>query len=246
MFRWLYTVYVGLVFMALAVIAMPVFFLASLLLPRAAAVRTMIGYNHIWVDIFCLLTGNRCKVYGREKIDVKQSYVFCCNHAAMADVLIVNAAVRQGFVPMGKIEAKKIPILGFVFKQIMVFVDRSDPESRRKSLQEIMQIAKQGISVFMFSEGTRNKTGHPPLLPFKSGAFKVAIETQMPIVPMVIINTRKLLPNERPPAYRTDMLAYYADPIPTAGLSENDVDMLRDKVYAIMENMLLTYDPIYT
>ena len=246
MLKWLYTAYIGLIFFVLALMAAPMFFLFATLLPKAKGVRAMIRYNNFWVDAFCFLTGNTCKVYGREKINPQQGYVFCCNHTSMADVLIVNAAIRQGYVPMGKIEAKKIPLLGFVFKQIMIFVDRSNPESRRQSLQEIMAIAKQGISVFMFAEGTRNKTGQVPLLPFKSGAFRVAIETQMPLSPLVIINARNLLPGERPPARRVDMVAYFSDPIPTIGLTEDDVDMLRDKVFAIMEKMLLENDPLYS
>jgi 1-acyl-sn-glycerol-3-phosphate acyltransferase len=96
---------------------------------------------------------------------------------------------------------------------------------------------------FVFPEGTRNKSLSEPLGPFKAGAFITAIDAQLPIAPFVVVGGRDLLPNEKLPAQRCNMTAYYADPIETKGLTLDDVEMLKNKTYAIMQQLLIEHDP---
>lgn len=240
-FRWIYTIWAALVFLFAALIGVFWFTLSSLL-PRRTAVGAMISYNVCWSKFFAFLTGSSYRVYGREKLQKEGAYIFACNHTGSGDIFITNIALRRPFCPLGKAEARKIPIIGYVFSKVMVFVDRSNPESRRKSLVELAKVVEQGISVLIFPEGTRNRTGNPPLLPFKSGAFRLAIEAQIPLVPMVITGVRDLLPNERPPLRPAAMSAYFGDPIETKGMTEQDINALKEQAYKVMNDLLLKYE----
>lgn len=242
--RYLYTIWAALLFIVLGLIGMLVFTIAGLF-PKKIALRICITYNWLWVHTWGLLTGVRYHISGVEHIDRNKAYVFVANHGSMSDAITTNASIPVPFSPMAKKEVLKIPILGYLFSKVAVLVDRSSPESRKASLAAIINLAEQGISTLLFPEGTRNRTGAVPLQTFKAGAFVTAIEAQLPIAPFVIIGARKLLPNEKPPVHPTTFTIVFAPPIETKGMTENDVDVLRNKTFMVMERLLITHDPQY-
>lgn len=238
--RWLYTIWSGLIFFLLLLLAVPAYFFADLIWKKKG-LKYMLDYNELWVNIWATLSGIKLKVINQGKVDPQTSYIFVANHSSMADAVISNTAIQHAFSPLAKIEIGKMPLMGYLFRKSSVLVNRSDKESRKQSIVKMLDNAKQGISVLIFPEGTRNKNPEIPLKPFYSGAFKVAIETQMPIAPLVYVGAYDLMPNEKLPLQACTITAIYADPIETKGLTENDVEQLKEQVFKVMEDLLLKY-----
>ena len=120
-------------------------------------------------------------------------------------------------------------------------VERGDPEKRAKSVEQLISVLKKGISIVIAPEGTFNMT-HKPLKEFYDGAFKVAIETQTPIKPLLFLDTYDRMGYEsifsvKPGKSRS----VYLEEIPVEGLTLDDVDFLKEKVYRIMEEKLIAY-----
>lgn len=247
-FRWIYTLWAIVLFFCLMLLQVVVFGLASLL-PKRQAVAISIRYNNIFVTIWGFLMGIRYHIVGAEGLDKKQAYIFASNHTSTLDIMIVNAAIWQPFCPLAKKEVTKIPLLGYAFSKVSVLVDRSSPESRRKSVDALKDVVRQGISILLFPEGTRNRTGQPPLLPFKSGAIRIALETNRPIMPMAIVGTRRMMPGSKPPLVlgRHILSCYFGTPIDVAGIEMTDenIDALKTRVFDAIDTLLRDNDPDY-
>lgn len=110
------------------------------------------------------------------------------NHISYMDIPMLVKVFREPVRPLGKIEMTKVPIFGFIYKNAIVTVDRSDAAHRAASLKILRSILNKGISIFVFPEGTFNET-HQPLKEFYNGAFKLAVETQTPIQPVLFLDT---------------------------------------------------------
>jgi len=130
---------------------------------------------------------------------------------------------------------KKIPLWGIMYKVGSVLVNRHDPESRKRSFNEMKNVLLvEKIHMLLYPEGTRNKTDQP-LKSFYDGAFNLAIETQKPILPTVIFNTRKILPPGKmfyALPHRIDV--HFLDPVSTVGLTPGDMESLKEKIFKIM------------
>jgi 1-acyl-sn-glycerol-3-phosphate acyltransferase len=139
--------------------------------------------------------------------------------------------------PLAKKELKKVPVFGWIVSRAAIIVDRSSNESRRKSMDHLKDVLKKGISILIFPEGTQNRS-KDLLAPFYDGAFRIAVETQQPIMPMVIHNAGKLMPPTefviRPGTIHIEVLPE----IPTTGLTTQDVPALKEKVMALMISKL--------
>ena len=149
---------------------------------------------------------------------------------------------RKPMRPLGKIEMTKIPIFGFIYKYAIVTVDRSDAQHRLQSLRILRSVLSKGISIFVFPEGTFNET-NKPLKEFYNGAFKLALETQTPIKPVLFLDTYKRMNNRsifslNPGKSRV----VYLEEMSVEGLGVNDVLVLRDMVYQKMEAALNAYN----
>lgn len=128
---------------------------------------------------------------GIEKIDPKKSYVFCPNHTSMIDIMLMFALTKNPFVFVGKKELKKIPVFGWVFKKSSIMVDRTDSESSRQAFEDAKRKLQNGTSVCIFPEGKVPGDESVVLDIFKSGAFRMAIEHQIPIVPITFYDCKK-------------------------------------------------------
>jgi len=95
--------------------------------------------------------------------------------------------------PLAKKELLKIPVFGWIASSAAVIVDRSSGESRKKSMDRLKNILSNGTSILLFAEGTQNRSKEP-LQPFKDGAFRIAIDAQEPILPMVVVGAGPLMP----------------------------------------------------
>lgn len=179
------------VFTVFMIILLPGILLPFMLGPRFGSIGYFFLY--LWSWIFSQLTFIRYKFYGRENFKKGQSYIYVSNHTSFLDIPGVRMIIPGQFRPLAKKELKKIPVFGWIASAATVIVDRSSHESRKKSMDRLKTMLRQGISILIFAEGTQNRTKEI-LQPFHDGAFRIAIDTQQPILPMVVIGAGPLMP----------------------------------------------------
>lgn len=202
----------------------------------------MIRLCMLWADIWFPLIFIRHKKIFEAPHNKSKSYIFVSNHISYLDAAIIVKAIRQPFRPLGKVEMAKVPVFGFIYKNAIVTVDRSSASNRAKSVRILKSIINKGISVLVFPEGTFNMTTQP-LKEFYDGAFRVAIETQTPLRPVLFLDAYRRMPYESlflmtPGISRI----VYLNEIAVEGLSLDDLPKLKEHVYRIMEQKLVEYD----
>src|SRR5690349_21581852 len=171
-------------------------FLPGLVLPFFFGLRAgSIGYFFLWLWswIFSILTFIRYEFYGRENFKKGQSYVLVSNHTSFLDLPGLRMLIPGQFRPLAKKELKKIPVFGWIAQAATIIVDRSSHESRKKSIDKLKSILREGISILIFAEGTQNRTKEI-LQPFHDGAFRIAVDTQQPLLPISVVGAGKLMP----------------------------------------------------
>lgn len=144
----------------------------------------------IWARCVLFGMGFYPKIHQEESIDLKKSYMFIANHTSMTDIMLMLIAIKNPFVFVGKKELSKIPLFGFFYKRTCILVDRSSQKSRMEVYNRAQKRLNQGLSICIFPEG-----GVPSeeviLDEFKDGAFRLAIEHQISIVPMTFYDNKK-------------------------------------------------------
>ena len=134
------------------------------------------------------------KVTGKENVDPKQSYVFVANHQSFLDVFAVYGWLPNNFKWLMKKEIRKVPFVGTACAVAgHIFVDRSNPRAALQSMDHIKKELVDGISTVIFPEGTRTKTGE--MGRFKQGAFKIAMDMGLPVVPLSLNGFFKAMPS---------------------------------------------------
>ncbi len=184
--------------------------------------------------------GAKVKVTGRENLEDDRSYVFISNHRSYLDTatLFFYAGKKMGLV--AKKELLKAPVLGQGMSFVnIIAIDRSNPERARQSMEKAREVMKQGYSFGVFAEGTRAMPGE--LLPFKKGAFHLALQTNSPIIPVAIKNTDWMMGKKTGVAFSGEIEMALLPPIETAGLNaENDLMELLIKTRIAIANELRT------
>ena len=190
-FKKVYAFYGTVVFSAIMVVLFP-FVLALSYFGRKGV---WVGFYlvKLWCFLFHALTFVYVKMKVSKNVKASESYMYVGNHTSMLDTTATPISIPGTVRPLGKKELAKVPLLGQVLRQYGVYVDRSDRASRRKSVEKLIEKAKQGDSIYIFPEGTMNRTGKI-LQDFHSGAFRIAKETGLDIVPMVTHNAGKIMP----------------------------------------------------
>ena len=145
-----------------------------------------------WANTILFVMGFKIDLFEEEALDNTKSYMFCPNHTSMIDVMVMLSIAKNPFVFVGKKELTKIPIFGFFYKRTCIIVDRSDSKSRLAVFEEARRRLCEGLDVCIFPEGLVPDDESVILSEFKNGAFKLAIEHQIPIVPMTFYDCKKL------------------------------------------------------
>lgn len=138
-----------------------------------------------WSRVLCYAACAKVKVEGKQNIDPNKSYIFVSNHQSAFDIWMIYGWLPTTFCWVMKKELRKIPFVGFACEKLgHIFIDRKSPIEARKSIERAEHQMKKGYSVVIFPEGTRTKTGL--VGPFKRGAFNIASDLGLPIVPITI------------------------------------------------------------
>jgi len=237
----IFTIYAFLIFIGFLFLIFPLVIVASFF-GKIRGGNFIYWLCHLWADFFLLMTG----IFHRNIFEVlhdrSRQYVFVFNHISNMDIPVILKTIRrQQFRVLGKAEMAKIPIFGFLYRSAAVMVERGDPEKRARSVAQLKSVLSKGISIVIAPEGTFNMT-HRPLKEFYDGAFKIAIETKTAIKPVLFLDTYDRMGYEsifsiKPGRSRS----VYLEEISVDGLTLDDVDLLREKVFKIMEQKLIEY-----
>ncbi len=236
--RIIYSLYAILTFVALLLVIFPFVLLASLF-GKIQGGNIIYWICGIWSDVWFFLIG----VWSRKQLLAgaprkDQQYIFVANHISYMDIPMIVKTIRQPTRALGKAEIAKVPVFGFLYRYGAIMVDRSSPEARKKSVMQLKSVLRKGISVFIFPEGTFNETGQP-LKDFYDGAFRIAIESQTPLLPVIFPDTVQRLHYSSILSFTPGRCrAVFLEPIPVEGLTVDDMPALKTKVYKRMESAL--------
>jgi len=237
--QWIYTAYSALIFAALMII-LGLFIVIPLLISNHGD-KVSFVFIRIWAKTWAFLSGIRFEVQGQEWIKKNTPYIFIFNHRSFIDAPILPIAIPQELRALGKKEISKIPIFSWVVGRLAVWVDRSSIESRKASLEKMIKIARGGFSVVVAPEGTRNDTSET-LLPFQKGAFRLSVETKIPILPMAIIGADQIMRRGSILLSPGKVRIYFSEPLAPPTPSDTAVDEFTTKCKNRLEAMVLAHE----
>lgn len=238
--RYIYSIYALLTFMIVMLMVMPFVFL-SLPFGRVKGGNLIYHLCKIWAGVWYFFLGVRHQEIHEIEHEKSQQYIFIANHNSYMDIPPVVLIAHNPLRILGKFESSKIPIFGWIYREAVIMVDRSNPERRAQSVRDLKQAIADGLSIFIFPEGTFNESENP-LKSFYDGAFRIAIETQTPIKPLLFIDTieRMHFSTVFSITPGKSRVVYLAD-IPVAGLTLDDLPDLKARAYKQMEEGLRRY-----
>ncbi len=236
--RVLYNIY-------LICFALPVFLVLTVLTAVVTIIGSFLGGAHIWgyypgkvwSILTCYVFLLPVKVNGREKLHKHTSYIFVPNHQGAFDIFLIYGFLGRNFKWMMKKSLRKIPFVGKACESAgHIFVDRSGPRKVLETIRKAKLSLVDGISLVVFPEGSRSFTGH--MGKFKKGAFQLADELQLSVVPITIDGSFDIMPRTCKWIHRYQMIMTIHDPIPPKGSGNDDVMALRDEAYNLVMSAL--------
>jgi 1-acyl-sn-glycerol-3-phosphate acyltransferase len=240
-FRAIFTCYIFILFIAFLLFIFPLVIIASFF-GKIRGGNFIYDLCKLWSHFVLFMAGIYIKRIYQSPLQASKQYVFVFNHISYLDIPVIMKAIpKQHFRVLGKAELGKIPIFGFLYKNAVVSVDRSDVANRAKSVLQLKAVLRKGISIVVSPEGTFNMT-HKPLKEFYEGAFKVAIETQTPIKPLLFLDVYDRLNYKSVFSLNPGKCRIvYLEEVSVAGLTLQDVKTLKETVYKKMEEGLVKY-----
>lgn len=232
--RWLYCCVALVLFIAGMLLVFPFVIIFSFYGPVRGG-NLIYKVCTIWDWTWMTLMGLRHRRLPGSVPDPEKQYVFVANHISYLDIPLILRVIRgRAFRILGKAEMRKVPIFGYIYSQAVVMVDRSSPDQRSKSVRELIGVLRQGISIFIFPEGTFNETDKA-LKEFYDGAFRIAIETQTPIKPVLFLDTYERMHYSslfslNPGVLRTVFLPE----VSVEGMTLDDLGGVKERVFLMM------------
>ena len=192
----------------------------------------------VWLDSLLRIGFIRVNTIIEEGFDKNQTYVITPNHGSRLDIICLVARLPLFFSFLAMDEFKKVPLYGKWFRTLDLGVNRKNPIQAARSYLQSKKVIESGRSLVMFPEATISKIV-PELSDFKDGPFRLAIEKQVPILPITFIGNYKLIPDQGVFEIRPGkVIQYVHTPIQTKGLELKDVEFLKNKVQMIISNKL--------
>ncbi|MCB9182276.1 MAG: 1-acyl-sn-glycerol-3-phosphate acyltransferase [Flavobacteriales bacterium] len=240
-FRWLYKLWFAMVFFSsLVLLYLP--FRVLLYTPRRY--HKAFRLKRAWAAYLSFASGAPLRIVRRAALP-EPPYIICCNHSSYLDIIQMYNVIPRYFLFIGKYELLRWPLFNIFFRDMNIAVNRGNKVEAGKAFRKAAVAIDRGTSIAIFPEGTIPDYT-PRMKPFKDGAFKLAIEKQVPIVPVTFIDHWRIFgePLELFARARPGMArAVIHDAVPTQGLVEADLPALRKRVYDIIEGPLLADDP---
>lgn len=224
-------------------IALPVLLVLTMLTALTTIIGSWIGDAHvwgyypgkIWSILICKILLIPVEVRGHEYVDRKTSYVFVANHQGSFDIFLIYGFLGRNFKWMMKKSLRKIFLVGKACESARhIFVDKSGPKKIQETYSKAREILKEGTSLVVFPEGARTFTGHMGV--FKRGAFQLADELQLPVVPVTINGSFDVLPRTSGFGFvkRHKLILQIHPPIPPKGKGPEYIKDTMDKAYTVV------------
>jgi 1-acyl-sn-glycerol-3-phosphate acyltransferase len=238
--QWIYCIYALALFIGIMFILFP-FVLIAALFGKTKGGNMIYRLCILWADLWFPLVFIFHKNQAEQWPDKNKQYIFVGNHISYIDAPLLAKTIRRPIRALGRIELSNTPVFGFIYRSVVVIVDRSDALHRAKSVRNLKSIIGKGVSIIVMPEGTFNMTDKP-LKNFYDGAFRVAIETQTTLKPFLLLdpfdrmhykNIFTLTPGKS--------RSVFLEEIPVAGLTLDDLPALKQKTYDLMERKLIEY-----
>jgi 1-acyl-sn-glycerol-3-phosphate acyltransferase len=192
-----------------------------------------------WMQLFFFLTGCSLKIKGNRNFKPGEKYIVVCNHNSLMDVPVTTPFIPGANKTIAKAEMAKIPLFGLIYKRGSILVDRKDRDSRRSSFSKMKAVLNMGIHMCIYPEGTRNRTDLP-LKEFHDGAFRLSIETGVPILPALIFNTKKILPPGKAFYFWPSQMEMHFLP-PVYVTQKENYESLKIKIHDIMSRYYIEF-----
>ncbi len=225
--------------------ALPLLVILTILTALITIAGSLLGGAHfwgyypgkIWSQLVCLLLLIPVEVHGREKLHKRTSYIFVPNHQGAFDIFLVYGFLGRNFKWMMKKSLRKIPFVGKACESAgHIFVDRSGPKKMLDTIRQAEASLKDGVSLVVFPEGARTFTGK--MASFKKGAFQLADDLQLPVVPVTIDGSFQVLPRTSKLISRHRMILTIHDPIPPKGQGAENIRQTMEEAYAAVQSAL--------
>jgi 1-acyl-sn-glycerol-3-phosphate acyltransferase len=188
---------------------------------------------HVWAKSIIAFSGVKVTVTGLKNIHPEKSYIYMCNHQSNFDIPVLLAFLAVQFRWLAKAELFKIPVFGQGMRGAgYISIDRSNQASAFESISEAARKIKNGVSVMIFPEGTRSKDGK--IKAFKKGGFVLAVDSGVPIVPVILKGTYAIMPKGRLRINPGPVDLEIQKPIETCGYTRESKAVLMDRVKAVM------------
>ena len=232
-------------------IALPLIVIETVIICSCIIVGAALGFGHFWANypprlwarIILWLLFIPVKVEGRNRLDPKESYVFVANHQGAFDIFLIYGHLNRNFKWMMKYQLRKIPFVGFACaKTHQIFVDKRGPKKIKATYDLARETLQDGTSVTVFPEGSRSYTGHMGI--FKKGAFMLADELQLPVVPLTINGSFNIMPRTRDMKFARwhRLTLTIHDPIYPVGKGPDNVEATKNQAYdSVMSALVPEY-----
>ena len=184
--------------------------------------------------VVIFFAGTKVIVKGEENIPKDTPVLYVGNHRSFFDIILTYVRVPRPTGYVSKKEMDRVPLLGVWMRHLhCLFLDRKDIKQGMKVILEAIEKAKSGISICIFPEGTRNKTGGE-MLPFHEGSFKIADKANIPIIPMTLVNTEEIFENHLPKIKKTTVIIEYGKPIYMSDMERDEKKRIGTSVRALI------------
>lgn len=204
--------------------------LASMLVDRRG--RCAHRCARAWSRLILATTGVRVRATGHDRVDPARSYVFVANHQSIYDFPILITSIPFELRIIAKASLGAFPVLGWHLRYTgHLLIDRE--RAGRAALRRVADLMRRGHSLIVFPEGTRSAGGE--VLPFKRGLFLLAIDAGLPVVPVAVAGSRRIMPKGRLTTCRGEVELVIHEPLPTAGLGRADAGPLAERARAIVQ-----------
>lgn len=199
--------------------------------------RVSLSIVQFMFRVVLFLAGTKVTIKGTENLPTDRSVLYMGNHRSFFDIIInyIYMPGITGFV--SKMEMNKVPSLRLWMRNVRcLFMDRDDIKQSLKIILEAIEYVKSGISIFIFPEGTRNKT-EGEFLPFKAGSFKIATKSGCDIIPVAINNSAAVFENQFPKMRKAHVIVEYGAPIVVKDMDKEQLKALPELVQSKVEEM---------
>jgi 1-acyl-sn-glycerol-3-phosphate acyltransferase len=236
--KWIHTGWGLLMFSVVFLFVFPLLMI-PIIFPRAHRLVGII--NRWWARFVLILSFLPYRVEIRGNLRKDRQYIFCPNHCSYLDIPTMGLnPVNALFV--GKNDMEKIPLFGYMYRKLHITVDRSKLKSRGETLKKTLQALDEGKSLVIYPEGGIISTTPPIMASFKDGAFRAAIEKQIPIVPVTIPHNWIILPDGEFLVHLGVITVIFHEPIETKGLTLDDIAKVKEEVRSTIATELIKHN----